>query len=142
MKRFSCLLMCFIFINSVAVSAEELDEKAEIRKAIEEYYFKGQMESDKELLRKIFHKSGHLHAIGNDGKIWTMSAEDWIERKDPAKKGGYVDNRIVRIDVDGNAASVTVRMFTKNWAITDYYNMLKIDGKWMIVSKIFQSTKR
>ncbi len=46
--------------------------------------------------------------------------------------------RLTRVEVAGTAASVRVE--TENWAggrFTDFLNLVRLDGKWVIVSKVF-----
>jgi hypothetical protein len=45
---------------------------------------------------------------------------------------------ITHIDVVGTAASV--RLESDNWTghrFTDFFNLLKIDGKWLVMNKVF-----
>ncbi|MNV96708.1 putative lumazine-binding protein [compost metagenome] len=47
---------------------------------------------------------------------------------------------IVRIDIVGTAASA--RVDTDNvsgFCFTDFFNLLKVEGKWTIVSKIYHT---
>lgn len=47
---------------------------------------------------------------------------------------------IIRIDIVGTAASA--RVDTDNisgFRFTDFFNLLKVDGKWIIVSKIYHT---
>ena len=44
----------------------------------------------------------------------------------------------MRIDVEGSAASVRIEL--DNWTghrFTDFFTLVKIDGQWQIMSKIF-----
>lgn len=143
MKRtalFCVLILCFSAI--VGLAEDDESEKTAIKKAIEDLYFKGQKYHDREALSKIFHESGHLHAVLTDGTFWTMPAPEWIARKDPNKKVSESGFFIDEIRVTGTSASVTARQDTGTWVVVDYLNMLKIDGEWRIVSKIFYSKKK
>ena len=44
---------------------------------------------------------------------------------------------IVSTNIEGNAANGKIKIETGNVIMYDYMNMLKIDGEWKIVSKIF-----
>lgn len=60
---------------------------------------------------------------------------DWNDENGPATE---VEVRFTSIDVVGTAASV--RLDTDNWTghrFTDFFNLVKIDGEWKIVSKAF-----
>ena len=47
------------------------------------------------------------------------------------------DLRIVSVDVTGNAASVKVLEAYDNAIYTDYLSLLKWNGEWKIVNKIY-----
>ena len=140
-KSFIIILVVLCLLTTIAF-ADDTAEMAAVRKAIEELYFKGQKHHDRELLSRVFHESGHLHAVLSDGSFWTMPAPQWIRRKDPSKEPSQSDYYIDEITIAGTAASVTAREETRTWVITDHLNLLKIDGKWRIVSKIFYSRKK
>ena len=60
---------------------------------------------------------------------------DWNDENGPATE---VEVRFTSIDVVGTAASV--RLDTDNWTghrFTDFFNLVKFDGEWKIVSKAF-----
>ena len=60
---------------------------------------------------------------------------DWNDENGPATE---VEVRFTSIDIVGTAASV--RLDTDNWTghrFTDFFNLVKIDGEWKIVSKAF-----
>jgi len=60
---------------------------------------------------------------------------DWNDDNGPAAE---VEVRFTSIDVVGTAASVRLDM--DNWTghrFTDFFNLVKIDGQWKILSKVF-----
>ena len=60
---------------------------------------------------------------------------DWNDQNGPATG---IQSRFTSIDVVGTAANV--RLDTDNWTghrFTDFFNLVKIDGQWKIVSKVF-----
>ena len=142
MRKSLVITVVALCVLATAVFADDTVEMACIRKTIEDLYFNGQKHHDSELLSKVFHESAHLHAVLTNGDFWTMPAPQWIQRKDPSKKASQSDYYIDEITIAGTTASVTAREDTGTWEITDHLNLLKIDGKWMIVSKIFYSRKK
>jgi protease I len=44
---------------------------------------------------------------------------------------------IVSMNIEGNAAQAKIKIETANVVMNDYMNLLKINGEWKIVSKIF-----
>ena len=60
---------------------------------------------------------------------------DWNDGNGPATD---IECRFTSIDVVGTAASV--RVDVDNWTghrFTDFFNLVKIDGQWKILSKVF-----
>ena len=60
---------------------------------------------------------------------------DWNDQNGPATG---IQSRLTSIDVVGTAANV--RLDTDNWTghrFTDFFNLVKIDGQWKVVSKVF-----
>ena len=49
---------------------------------------------------------------------------------------------IVALNIEGNAANGKIKIETGDVVLYDYMNMLKIDGEWKIVSKIFSRTSK
>jgi hypothetical protein len=60
---------------------------------------------------------------------------DWNDKNGPATE---LQGRITSIDIAGTAA--TVRLELDNWTghrFTDFFTLVKIDGEWKIISKVF-----
>ena len=60
---------------------------------------------------------------------------DWNDTNGPATG---IQSCFTSIDVVGTAASV--RLDADNWTghrFTDFYNLVKIDGQWKVLSKVF-----
>jgi Putative lumazine-binding len=55
-------------------------------------------------------------------------------------KPGEVDSterKVVSVDVVGDAAVAKLELKRPDALLTDYMSLLKVDGRWLIVSKIF-----
>jgi len=88
-------------------------------------------------MKPAFHADATIYGyVGSDlfaGPIQNLY--DWNDQNGPAS--GIV-SRITHIDVVGTAASV--RLESDNWTghrFTDFFNLLKIEGQWKIMNKIF-----
>ena len=60
---------------------------------------------------------------------------DWNDRNGPAST---IESRLTHVDVVGTVASV--RVDTDDWTghrFTDFFNLVKFDGQWKVVSKVF-----
>lgn len=115
------------------------DEQA-IRRHIERYYFEGVRNSDTAAAHRAFHPVAIMYSV-HDGKLAERSIPDWLkaiaERAPQPPKPDDVRRRIVSVDVTGNAATAKLELASRDGTITDYMSLLKVDGEWTIVGKIF-----
>jgi hypothetical protein len=88
-------------------------------------------------MKPAFHPDATIYGYaGKDlfgGPI--QSLYDWNDKNGPAWD---IQTRFSSIDVVGTCASV--RIDTDNWTghrFTDFFNLVKFDGQWKIVSKVF-----
>lgn len=115
---------------------DEFPEYAAIRQAVQSYIDGGRAGSS-ETMRRGFHENASIHGyLGPDlisGPI--QGLYDWVDGNPPASE---LADCIASIDVRGSFA--TVRVELDNWAghrFTDVLSLLKVDGEWKIVCKIF-----
>jgi hypothetical protein len=116
------------------------NEYAEITKALQ-LYFDGFYNGDVAALRRIFHPSCHLsHA--NEGALVHDDMETVYARVAgrvaPAKNGEQRRDTILSIDASGpKSALARVQISIGPRLFTDYLNLLKIDGEWRIIAKVY-----
>lgn len=93
---------------------------------------------DSALIFEAFRKDGIV--VGHSattGKLVTLTAEAWAEGF-PGKPAADEDQRhrsYEILDVTDEVAMVKVRLDYPGWDGVDYLALLKIDGRWQIVSK-------
>lgn len=107
-------------------------------------YFDGIYEGDTAKLRRAFHAEAHLYSA-TDGPLTDMSLEDYLAlvggRPSPASRNAPRADRIVAIDYSGPEtamAKVELSVSPKNFV--DFLTMLRVDGRWRIISKTFHYT--
>lgn len=118
---------------------------AEIAEALENY-FSGFYEGDVETLEKIFHPSAHLYAA-TEGPLTDRDMEQVYEgvrsRQSSASRGFERFDRILSIDQSGPEAAVAkVQIALGDQLYTDFLNLLKLDGRWQIISKVYTGEPR
>ncbi|QLG46978.1 nuclear transport factor 2 family protein [Costertonia aggregata] len=126
------LLLCITI--STTICAQDSDYKL-IEQTVS-YYLDGGTNNDFDTLKKAFHKNATMKFISN-GEYTEVNA---IEAFRKGIKPGPKQNRktsIVSIDITGMAASAKLKLEYPNGTFIDYMNLLKIDGEWKVVSKIF-----
>lgn len=124
------LIMIFLF-SSITV-AQQNDEAA-VRACLEEY-----MSGDGNRMEKAFHPSATMKYIDTKtNEFKDVPIAEFIARikANTTKQERKIE--IVSTNIEGNAANGKIKIETGNAILYDYMNMLKIDGEWKIVSKIF-----
>ena len=130
------ILILFVpLLAAVSLCSAQEGDRAQIEQTVS-YYLDGGTNNDFETLKKAFHKDASMKFISGAG-YKEVNAIDFFEK---AIKPGPKQNRktsIVSVSIAGNAASAQLRIDYPTFSFTDFMNLLKIDGEWKIVSKIF-----
>ena len=102
-----------------------------------ENYIKGAISGNSNDMKPSFHKDATWYGyVGDDlieGPI--QGLYDWHDNNGAASNLIY---SIAAIDIIGNIANVKVEL--DNWTglrFTDLLNLLKIDGQWQVMNKVF-----
>jgi hypothetical protein len=115
------------------------DQQA-IRRHIERFYFEGVRNSDTAAAHRAFHPVAVMYSI-RDGRLAERTIPDWLtaiaERAPKPPRPDAVQRRVVSVDVTGNAAVAKTELVQPEAVVTDYLSLLKVDGEWTIVGKIF-----
>jgi Putative lumazine-binding len=132
-----------LLAGAADLSARWADEAA-IRQTVQ-YYFDGGKNRDSVALRKAFHPEARM-LFAKDGKLVVVPIGEYITRatKDQPKPG-QVDStkrQVTSVDVTGDAAIARLRLERPDVVVTDYMSLLKVDGRWQIVNKIFSRETR
>lgn len=109
-----------------------------------ELYLKGHATGDGEYFRKAFHADAKIQGI-RDGKLVTRTREEFAAGASgrPAEDEAQRKRRIVSVDVVGDAAYAKIDLDYPKVHFTDYMTLLKVDGEWKIMSKVYDTeTKR
>ncbi|MCM3878089.1 MAG: nuclear transport factor 2 family protein [Thermoanaerobaculia bacterium] len=104
------------------------------------HYLKGHATGDPDEFRKAFHSEAKLFWI-KEGALAQRTSADYIAGATgkPAADEAQRKRRIVSVDITGDTAVVKVELDYPNAFLTDYLSMLKIDGQWKIINKIFHA---
>jgi hypothetical protein len=114
----------------------DITEYAAIESVIQ-HYIDGAKSGSGNDMKPAFHSEATIFGyVGEDlfsGPIENLYS--WNDANGPAKD---IVTKIVSIDIVGTAASV--RLESDNWTghrFTDFFNVLKVNGQWKIMNKIF-----
>jgi hypothetical protein len=115
--------------------AESADREA-IARTIQTYIDGGKSGKGDDM-KRAFHEAATIYGyVGPDlfgGPIQILF--DWVDQNEPATG---LQSDITTIDIEGTIA--TVRLELDNWSghkFTDMFTLLKTEGDWKIISKVF-----
>ncbi|SNY95117.1 nuclear transport factor 2 family protein [Flagellimonas pacifica] len=103
-------------------------------------YFKGVYNGEVDKLEKCFHNNLYLYG-DIKGEDYLKSKYEYIEgvksRKSPSNLKEKFNMNIIGLDILGKVAMAKVHLPFSGYNYYDYLSMAKINGKWIIVNKIF-----
>ena len=114
------------------------DSERDAVEATVRLYFQGHATGDGSYFRRAFHPDAYLFWV-DKGKLAKKSSEEFASGASgkPADDEARRVRKIALVDISGNAAIAKAELAYPAMRIVDYLSLLKIDGKWTIVDKIF-----
>lgn len=104
-------------------------------------YNEGGAKADSSIMKPAFSDRATIFGVDAAGKLTGGPIQGLFDvidndfRPSPETKGA-----VVRIDIVGAAASARVDTDDiSGFRFTDFFNLLKVDGQWTIVSKIYHT---
>jgi hypothetical protein len=140
MRKMILLAAAFVTFAAMRSSSGTPNaNEAEVRAALD-HYLQGHATGDGAHHKAVFHPDSKLY-FNRDGKFSTRTSEEYIAGSSgkPAADEAQRKRRIVMVDVTGDAAVAKIELDYPNALLTDYFTLLKVDGKWMIMNKIFHT---
>jgi hypothetical protein len=124
----------------------DIDTDLAAIEAVVKTYLDGLYEGDADKIASAFHPTSAL-AQSLDGKITITPRDEWLAavrtRPSPKAKGLARHDRILSIDrVGPMMAAVKVQCAIPPRHFVDLLSLLKIDGRWQIAQKVFQTETR
>ena len=114
-------------------------EKTKIETVLQDY-FNGYLNAEVDLVEKAFHPETRLYAV-EDEKLGKTEMAEWAENLRARKIKGdvrFANQKVEFIDIaDSTAVAKVVLTFAK-YQFTDYLSLLKFEGGWIIVGKIYE----
>jgi hypothetical protein len=114
----------------------DADERAAVARTIQTYVDGGKSGKSADMKPAFYDGATIYGYIGPDllgGPI--QSLFDWVDANSPATA---LQSNITNIDIESTIA--TARVELDNWSghkFTDMFTLLKTDGQWKIISKVF-----
>ena len=96
------------------------------------------MSGEGDKVEKAFHPSAMMKYIdAQTGEFKDVPIADYIARVKASTTKTERKIEITSLNIEGNAAQAKIKIETDKAILHDYMNLLKINGEWKIVSKIF-----
>lgn len=104
-------------------------------------YNEGGSKADSSIMKPAFSDKATIFGVDGKGGLTGGPIQELFDIIDKDfKPSPNAAGAVVRIDIVGTAASA--RIDTDNisgFCFTDFFNLLKIEGKWTIVSKVYHT---
>lgn len=120
-----------------------MNEEGIIKKAIMDFYHEGHVQYKPELYDEILHDDWKFFYFNREGKLEIVDKKTYKSWYDPTDRDDKLEwyTEILNIDISGDNASVKLKIGNQTVEYTDYFNMIKVEGRWWVVNKI-SSAKR
>jgi hypothetical protein len=131
-SKLGVLLMTTFLLNQVEAAPATIA-------AVLNDYFEGYQKADVGLIKKAFHQDTRILSVDQRALNKTEMA-DWLTSlADRAKKGDIRTGQLTVLSVDetGDTAMAKLRILFPKFEFTDYLSLLRIQGEWKIVGKIY-----
>lgn len=121
----------------MSVKVGDVGEIDEITKVLT-VYMNAAKSGTGEQMSAAFHKDATIYGYVGDKLAFNGPIKGLYDWHDSNGKATDIQGRITNIDVVGTVAHARVE--AENWTglkFTDLFLLLKLDGKWIIVNKVF-----
>jgi hypothetical protein len=131
------LMLIAISVTSASASPSDPSDESIVRETIQTYLH-GLKFNDIESFKKAFCPEAKLFFVKKNGTLGQLTQTEWYAGFTAnAGKEEKGDLQIASLDVSGSAASAKVEEEYPDSHYTDYVSLLKLNGEWKIVNKIF-----
>ena len=105
-----------------------------------EHYINAHATGNPDYIRKAFFPDAKIMAF-RDGKLLNLSVEEFASRFSgkPAADESQRKRRIDSLNITGNAGVARIVLDYPDTTLTDYMSLLKVNGEWKIVNKVFNA---
>jgi len=104
-------------------------------------YNEGGKQASSSIMKPAFSEQATIFGVTADGQLTGGAIQGLFDTIDTAfRPSPEAQAVIARIDIAGSAASARIDTNDiSGFCFTDFFNLLKVDGKWSVVSKIYHT---
>jgi hypothetical protein len=144
----STIAVTLVVLGSVLITSEargtpaSTEDEAGARKAVE-LYLQGHATGNPEHFRAAYHPEMKMFFI-RDGALNQRTAAEYIAGVSgkPAPDESRRKRRIVSLDVTGDVGVAKVELDYPDAFLTDYLTVIKVEGSWKVINKVFHRKAR
>ena len=105
-------------------------------------YFRGHATANPDTMRAAFLPTAHIEGLRNGAFVsWTVDQYVANFRGQPAADEASRTRVVDVVDVSGTAAMAKATLKHGATTFTDYFVLLKSDGKWLIANKVYHAQR-
>lgn len=104
-------------------------------------YNEGLKHAKGSIMKPAFNEQATIFGVGADGKLSGGAIRNLFDDIDSSfRPSPEAQSAIVRIEIVGTAASARCDANdVSGLSFTDFFHLLKVDGKWTVISKIYHT---
>jgi len=104
-------------------------------------YIEGGVKADSSIMKSSFDSNATMYNVDANGKLTGGQIEVLFNVIDNHfKPSPNATSAVARIDIVGTAASARVDIDDfSGYRFTDFFNLLKVEGKWTIINKVYHT---
>ena len=139
MRSYKILIIVLCLINGIKAKSQTADSKSEIEQITKTLMdnIDGTAIGDPERLKKAFHPDFNLYTVTLSDSLRIRSGREYISSVKEGEKSNRI-GRMVSRDFEKDAAMAKAEIVVSNWRIfTDYFLLMKYEGRWRIVQKSY-----
>ena len=139
--RALAMLATFSVLALVEPARAQDDDSTQIRRVIS-LYFRGHATANADTMRAAFLPTAHIEGIRN-GAFTSWTVDQYVAgfRGTPAPDEATRTRVIDIVDRSGTAAMAKATLKHGATTFTDYFVLLKSDGKWLIANKVYHAQR-
>ena len=141
LRSISLLAACCVLALTEPAQAQDDADSQQIRQVIG-VYFRGHATAKADTMRAAFLPTAHIEGIRNGAfTSWTVDQYVANFRGTPAPDEATRTRVIDVVDRSGTAAMARATLKHGATTFTDYFVLLKSDGKWLIANKVYHAQR-
>lgn len=137
--KFNKKLLTLIALLGLSASTYAQSEDEAIKATINNY-LEGGAVGDTARLNQAFFPFANLRNLSKEGKVTEMPVKKFLASV-PAG-GAKWTSKIVNYSYAGTAATAVTEEELPNFKFVDFLNLLKINGEWKIVSRVYSRVEK